>query len=81
MTSKYVNALRTIFLENDLSATQAKVLFFLIENPQTTAMIARQLDIPQATVSRACIGLQKIGVLRVDRIEGRNKFLVAYITD
>lgn len=76
MTSKYVVRLRSIFLENDLTGIQAKILFLLIENPLTASMAARQLNIPQATASRACTGLQKMGLLTVDRVEGRNKFLV-----
>ena len=77
MTSKYVHRLRRAVLDNDLSGIQTKIFFFLIENPLTAAMIARQLEIPQPTVSKAVIELQKLDLLRVDRIEGRNKFLIA----
>lgn len=77
MTSKYVHRLRRIVLDNDLTNTETKIFFYLLDTSRTSTMLAAELKIPQPTIGKATSKLQKLGLLKVDRIEGRNKFLSA----
>lgn len=77
MTSKYVHRLRRAILDNDLTNTETKIFFYLLDTSRTSTMLAKELSIPQPTIGKATSKLQKLGLLKVDRIEGRNKFLSA----
>lgn len=76
MNSKHIQNLRTAILNNKLTGTEVRILFYLIDLSRTATMVSQQLDLPQPTVSRAVSKLQKMGLIQTDRIEGRNRFFI-----
>ena len=76
MNAKHIQNLRTVILNNKLTGTEVRILFYLIGLSRTATMIAREVGAPQPTVARAVGKLQKLGLIQTDRIEGRNRFFV-----
>lgn len=76
MNSKHIQNLRTAILNNKLTGTEVRILFYLIGLSRTATMVSQQLNLPQPTVSRAVSKLQKMGLIQTDRIEGRNRFFI-----
>lgn len=77
MTSKYVHRIRRAVLENSLTNTETRIFFYLMDTSKTGTMLSKELGLPQPTIAKATSKLQKLGLLTVDRVEGRNKFLTA----
>lgn len=76
MNSRHIQNLRTAILNNKLTGTEVRILFYLIDLSKTATMVSQELKLPQPTVSRAVSKLQKMGLIQTDRIEGRNRFFV-----
>jgi len=77
MGSKYLRILRQIVLNNQLTNIETRIFFYLIGESRTATMLASELGIAQPTASKAATKLQKLGLLREDRTEGRNRFLTS----
>jgi len=77
MGSKYLRILRQIVLNNQLTNIETRIFFYLIGESRTATMLASELGIAQPTAAKATSKLQKSGLLKVSKIEGRNKFLTA----
>ena len=73
LSADYLTALSTA----DLTTYHYKVLLLLAVQTMTQAQIADFLQIKKQNINKYVVELTKMGLLEVDRIEGRNKFLKA----
>ena len=73
LTADYLNALATA----DLGTYHYKVLLLLETKPMTQAQVSEILKIKKQNINKYVSDLKKMGLLEVDRIEGRNQFLRA----
>ena len=76
LSADYLTALSTA----DLTTYHYKVLLLLAVQTRTQAQIADFLQIKKQNINKYVVELTKMGLLEVDRIEGRNKFLKAVNT-
>lgn len=76
MNSKHIQKLRAAILNNKLTGTEVRILFYLIGLSRTATMVSQELGVPQPTTARAVGKLQQLGLIQTDRIEGRNRFFV-----
>lgn len=64
----------------DLKAYEYKILLLLLKKPYTPTQMVQELAVMKQNINRYIQSLKKIGLIEVDRIEGRNKFYRA-VTD
>ena len=60
----------------DFTTYHYKTLLLLATKPMTQSQVAEQLGIKKQNINRYVSDLIKLGLVAVDRIEGRNKFLI-----
>jgi len=76
LTAEYVELLA----HSELTATAYKCLMLLMIGAKTSAQVADTLHIKRQNASRYIAELSDRGLVTVDRVEGRNKFVRA-VTD
>lgn len=72
-SSDYLTALSTA----DFTTYHYKILLLLAVQPMTQAQIADFLQTKKQNINKYVSELLKYGLLEVDRIEGKNKFIKA----
>ena len=60
----------------DFTTYHYKTLLLLATKPMTQSQVAEQLGIKKQNIKRYVSDLIMLGLVAVDRIEGRNKFLI-----
>ena len=73
LMAEYLNDLATA----NLGTYHYKVLLLLETKPMTQAQVSEILKIKKQNINKYVSDLKKMGLLEVDRIEGRNQFLRA----
>ena len=73
LSADYLTALSTA----DFTTYHYKILLLLAVQPMTQAQIADFLQTKKQNINKYASELTKLGLLEVDRIEGKNKFLKA----
>ena len=73
LTADYLNALANA----NLGTYHYKVLLLLETKAMTQAQVSEILKIKKQNINKYVSDLKKMGLLEVDRIEGRNQFLRA----
>lgn len=58
----------------DLSAYQYKVLLLLMEKPYNQAALASTLKTKRQNIHKCVKELEELGLIEIDRQEGRNKY-------
>ena len=71
--AEYLNDLATA----NLGTYHYKVLLLLEIKPMTQAQVSEILKVKKQNINKYVSDLKKMGLLEVDRIEGRNQFLRA----
>lgn len=64
----------------DLTTYHYKLWLLYATEPMTQAQAAAKLGVKKQNVNRHTSDLMRLGLIKVDRIEGKNKFLTA-VTD
>lgn len=65
--------LEHIALQN-LKTYHYKTLLLLLKSPLTQSMIGDRLGVRRQNINKITRGLEQLGYIEVDRIEGKNKF-------
>ena len=66
-----------LLAQSELTAHAYKCLMLLLIEPKTSAQIADTLHIQRQNASRYIAELSSKGLVTIDRVEGRNKFIRA----
>lgn len=66
-------------INGELTQTELQVFFTLLDEIQTQTAIAKNSNIPLASVKRAVKILLDREFIKISKIEGKNKFLTANI--
>lgn len=64
----------------DLTTYHYKLWLLFATEPMTQAQAAAKLGVKKQNVNRHTSDLAKLGLITVDRIEGKNKFFTAVMT-
>lgn len=64
----------------DLTTYHYKLWLLFATEPMTQAQAAAKLGVKKQNINRHTSDLMRLGLIKVDRIEGKNKFLTA-VTD
>ena len=64
----------------ELTTYHYKLWLLYATEPMTQAQAAARLGVKKQNVNRHTSDLMRLGLIKVDRVEGKNKFLVA-VTD
>ena len=64
----------------ELTTYHYKLWLLYATEPMTQAQAAAKLGVKKQNVNRHTSDLMRLGLIKVDRVEGKNKFLVA-VTD
>ncbi|MBN9636896.1 MAG: winged helix-turn-helix transcriptional regulator [Achromobacter sp.] len=70
MNEKYLDYIARL----DLKAYEYRILLLLAVKPYTPTQIVNELGVMKQNVNRYIQSLKGLGLIEVDRIEGRNKF-------